>query len=410
MHHNFIRDRDIVLFSFQTWDSEIGFNLKDMAFEFAKYNRVLFVNRASDRASTLRNHKDKKIKNGIPAVRSNKKNQDIALEEVQPGLWVLTPETNLESINWVPSNPVYDFFNKKNGKRLAAGINKAIGILSFKDVILINDNDFFRGMYLKELIPSCSKSIFYLRDFLTIQPYFKKHGPRLEKEIIKKSDLVVANSAYLALHAQQWNAKSFDIGQGCDLQNYIVNDLPLPADMVAIPRPVIGYCGAITSMRLDADIIGYIARSLPACSIVLVGPADAFFKKHEIKDYKNIYFLGGKAPETVPDYIYHFDICINPQVVNLLTIGNYPRKIDEYLAMGKPVVATRTEGMTMFQDHVFLCASKEEYVEKIRLILSNKSLLSAEEKNRRVHFALTHSWENSVGMLGDAYYTAESKN
>ncbi len=57
-----------------------------------------------------------------------------------------------------------------------------------------------------------------------------------------------------------------------------------------------------------------------------------------------------KKPEQTAAYIHHFTICINPQLVNPLTIGNYPRKIDEYLASGKPVVATATQAMEMFRE------------------------------------------------------------
>ena len=48
------------MFSFQSWDTEIGSNFKDMAIELAKNNRVLFVNRALDRSS-LRKHKNDAI-------------------------------------------------------------------------------------------------------------------------------------------------------------------------------------------------------------------------------------------------------------------------------------------------------------------------------------------------------------
>ena len=95
---------------------------------------------------------------------------------------------------------------------------------------------------------------------------------------------------------------------------------------------------------------------------------------------------------------------MNPQMINPLTVGNYPRKIDEYLVMGKPVVATATMAMEMFRDYVFLCKTKEDYVTNINLILSNEQFLSDREKERRINFALTHSWENSIGMLGDAYH------
>ena len=39
-------------------------------------------------------------------------------------------------------------------------------------------------------------------------------------------------------------------------------------------------------------------------------------------------------------------------MVNAVTQGDYPLKIDEYLAMGKPVVATRTP-MALFADYAY---------------------------------------------------------
>jgi teichuronic acid biosynthesis glycosyltransferase TuaH len=401
MEHYFIKGKDIVLFSFQSWDSEIGFNFKDMAFELARYNRVLFINRANDRASLLPDKKE-----GISV--ENKQQEELI--QVQENFWMFNTGLILESINWINWAWLYDFINKGNNKRLAKKINEAINQLSFKDVILINDNDFFRGLYLKKMIPSCSEYIFYIRDFLTIQPYFKKHGQRLEKKMIKKSDIVVANSAYLANYARQWNNNSYDIGQGCDFNGYLLEDFPMPDDMANIPRPIVGYCGAISAMRLDADIIEHLAKSVPGCSIVLVGPEDDFFEKSEMKRMDNIYFLGSKNPESVPTYIYHFDICINPQLVNPLTIGNYPRKIDEYLAMGKPVLATSTEAMKMFEQHVFLCSTKNDYVDKINAVLADKNSFSKEEKKRRTDFALSHTWENSIGVMGDIYYHVKKIN
>jgi teichuronic acid biosynthesis glycosyltransferase TuaH len=400
MKHNFIKNKDIVLFSFQAWDSGIGFNFKEMAFEFAKYNRVLFVNRAPDRNSLLRKINDE----------YTKPKQKTELTQIQETLWLYNPDIVLESINWISVNWVYDLLNKMNNERLAGSIMKAIKKLSFTDFIFINDNDFYRALYQKELLPGCGEYIFYIRDFLTIQPYFKKHGTRLEKEIIKKSDLVVANSAYLAKYASQWNAMTFDIEQGCDLENYARSDFPVPDDIASINRPIIGYCGAVTDMRLDVSVIEHIALAFPGYSIVFVGPVDAAFKKSKLKNYKNIYFTGIKKPEEIPAYIFHFSICMNPQTLNPLTIGNYPRKIDEYLAMGKPVIATVTEAMEMFRDYVYLCSTKEDYVSKINLILSSKQCESDEEKQRRIHFAFSHSWENSIGLLGDAYHQAFTQN
>ncbi len=88
-----------------------------------------------------------------------------------------------------------------------------------------------------------------------------------------------------------------------------------------------------------------------------------------------------------------FDIAINPQLLNELTIGNYPRKIDEYLAMGKPVLATKTEAMQTFSEHVYLAENKEEYV-----TLAEKALKknNSEKEKAREEFAKSHTWENNV--------------
>ena len=403
MEHHFISNRDIVMFSLQSWDTEIGSNFKDMAIELAEKNRVLFVNRALDRSSLLKNKNEATTRTRLASIRTGAGE----LEEVQPGLWVQNPRAIAESINAIPFAAVHDWLNRINGRRLAKQINKAIQQLRFSNPLLINDNDFIRGFYLKEMI-ACSDYIFYLRDYMLGVDFFKKHGPRLEKGMLQKADLVVANSSWLADYARQFNPNSVDIGQGCDFAPFLAAALPVPADMQAIRHPVIGYTGFVSPWRIDTGIIQHIAENYPQCSIVLVGPVDPKFKKEALSHLKNVYFLGGKPPETLAGYINQFDICINPQVINDITRGNYPRKADEYLAMGKPLVATATEGMKMFAPWCFLCLSKEEYTEKINYIINHQETANNNAiKQGRKQFALQHTWKESIGRLGDAYFSVK---
>jgi len=37
-------------------------------------------------------------------------------------------------------------------------------------------------------------------------------------------------------------------------------------------------------------------------------------------------------------------------------------------------------------------------------------MFSEDQQEQRKNFALQHSWENCIGLLGDAYYQAEHKN
>lgn len=387
-----IQNRDIVVVGQQPWDTGIGSNCKNIALEFARHNRVLYVNSTLDRITLLKHKDDPKVQKRLSVING----KEDGLVVIQDNLWNLYPDTLTESINWIKSRPVFNALNKVNNKKFARSIQKAMARLGFKNIILFNDNDMFRSFYLKELLKP-DVSIYYSRDYMLAVDYWKFHGEKLEPALIAKSDLCVANSTYLASYCRKYNPKSYYVGQGCDLEMFSnPRDNAKPADMEAIPHPVIGYVGALQSIRLDIDLLGYIAQQRPDWHIVLVGPEDDEFKASNLHNISNIHFLGGKPPETLPAYINSFDVCLNPQLVNQVTIGNYPRKIDEYLAMGKPTVASATEAMSIFAGHTYLANNKEEYVTLIAQALSEDS---PEKQAARRAFASSHTWENNVAEI-----------
>src|SRR6185437_732221 len=244
--------------------------------------------------------------------------------------------------------------NYFNNVKFAKEIKKAIEYLSFKDIILFNDNDIYNGYNLKKLL-SPSLYVYYCRDFLQGFNYWKRHTTVLEPKLIKKADVVVANSLHYTEYCKTHNPNSYYIGQGYNDELFDADkDYHLPEDLKQISRPIIGYVGAITSSRLDENIITNIASSHPEWSIVFVGPEDEDFKKSPLHNMRNVHFIGRQPMQKLPEYVNAFDVCINPQLVNNITEGNYPLKIDEYLSMGKPVVATRTKEMKLFEAHTYL--------------------------------------------------------
>ena len=393
--NNKIRNRDIVVVGQQPWDTSIGSNCKNIALEFSKHNRVLYVNSTLDRITLIKHKADPKVQKRLNVINGKEK----GLVEIQQNLWNLYPDVLTESINWIKSRTIFNSLNKVNNKKFARSIQKAITQLGFRNIILFNDNDMFRSFYLKELLQP-DVSIYYSRDYMLAVDYWKYHGEQLEPQLIAKSDLCVANSTYLASYCKKYNHRSYYVGQGCDLEMFTnLKDDSQPQDMAAIPHPVIGYVGALQSIRLDIDLLRYVAQQRPDWSIVLVGPEDDEFRASDLHSIANIHFLGGKPPETLPAYINAFDVCLNPQIVNQVTIGNYPRKIDEYLAMGKPTVASATEAMSIFAEHTYLAANKEEYVTLIEKALREDSL---EKQAARRAFAATHTWENNVQEIYNA--------
>ena len=100
---------DIVIVGQQPWDTAIGSNCKNIALEWSKYNRVLYVNAPLDRFSLYTNANDIKIKQRL-AVIKGKENGLISIKE---NLWNLYPNKLIESINWIPIQFIFELFNIK---------------------------------------------------------------------------------------------------------------------------------------------------------------------------------------------------------------------------------------------------------------------------------------------------------
>ena len=101
----------------------------------------------------------------------------------------------------------------------------------------------------------------------------------------------------------------------------------------------------------------------------------------------------------MPAYIQP-TMSINPQMVNEITDGNYPLKIDEYLAMGKPTVATSTHTMRTYSQITRTWPPPpEEWLSAI-----DRAVTEADDEElakQRIAFAETHSWGHSVKKIYD---------
>ena len=294
--------------------------------------------------------------------------------------------------------------NLINNKRFAREIQSALKRLGFKDYVLFNDNDIYRSFYLKELLKP-SLYVYYLRDNMVFVKYWLLHGERIQSKLMKKIDLITANSTLLRDTGLKQNPHSYYVGQGCDFTMYDDKNIhEIPNDFKTIPHPIIGYIGAIWSLRLDINYIRHLATNKPEWSIVLIGPEDDDFIHSDLHSLKNVYFLGKRKQEELASYLKYFDVAINPQVLSPETIGNYPRKIDEYLSMGKPVVARKTDAMGVFSDYCYLAETDDEFLTQTEKALAENSIQKEVERKEYAH---THTWESSVNEIYNAIERVE---
>jgi teichuronic acid biosynthesis glycosyltransferase TuaH len=387
-----VQGKDIVIIGLQPWYYEIGSNCKNIATRLAEHNRVLYVNLPVNRKTFLSRDKSPCIQRHCEII----KGQGEKIQPIGKNMWQLYPTSLVESINRLPFTRAFQAINYFNNRRFARDIRKALDTLGFDNIILFNDNDIYNGFFLKELLRP-NLYIYYCRDFLQGYDYWKKHVSILEPQLIRKADIAMANSLFYANYCAAHNPNSHYIGQGCDFSLFnISKPFPRPPELAALKGPIIGYVGAVDSARLDPRILEVIATSRPDWNLVIVGPEDAAFEASSLHALANIHFLGRRPLSDLPAFVAGFDVCINPQLINTITRGNYPLKIDEYLALGKPVVATRTETMKLFEDYTWLAAGPEDYAALIEEALRQNS---PEDQTRRIAFAATHTWENCMQEL-----------
>ncbi len=388
-----MHDQHILMLCQQSWDAGLGTNARSLALEFARQNRVLYVSAPVTVNSLLTGFNTPDVQR----LRRVALGREPALAEVAANVWVYTPAVVALSLNWLPWHGLFRLLNVFNAWLLARSIRRGLQALGFETFDLLVDGIQFPAVEMKRLLRP-RRFVYYLRDFMVAVPYFRRHGPWAEGQLLRQADAVVANSAYLADYARPYNPQTFDIGQGCALGRYRAQyAFTAPAGLAAVPLPRVAYVGFLTSLRLDLSLCLALARQHPECSFVLVGPEDAAFASSALHGLPNVFFMGSKTPDELPAYLQHCDVCINPQLVNEITIGNYPLKIDEYLAMGKPVVATATATMQLFAEHVHLANDPASWSTALRAALAEAG--SSHLAAARIGFAQSHNWAACVGRL-----------
>jgi len=218
-----------------------------------------------------------------------------------------------------------------------------------------------------------------------------------------KADLIFTTAADLA--------KLFNLPEGCifvpngvDFER--INQAPrlTGRDIAQLPRPIIGYIGTIQEDRVDVELIRYLAEANPQKSFVLIGggwPGLRKKIKERLQSLPNLHFLGRKSFRETPQYLREFDVAIIPHLQNEFNRHTNPMKLYEYLAAGKPVVATPGAGLDEFKDLVYLAAKPEDF---------NQALIQAlqengnELKERRMVAAAHESWTERVNVMLDKIF------
>lgn len=162
---------------------------------------------------------------------------------------------------------------------------------------------------------------------------------KLHARAIEAADLVFYSSRKLFDEVTDGRGKSYLLEQAVDFDHWsrLSGGKVEVADEVAkIPKPRIGYFGAIEPWLIDQQLIKQASRQRPEWNWVFIGNKS---RGLEIEDLPNVHFLSPVSYEQLPYYAAGFDVCVLPWNTEVpFTSYGSAIKVREYLASGKPVV------------------------------------------------------------------------
>jgi glycosyltransferase involved in cell wall biosynthesis len=219
-----------------------------------------------------------------------------------------------------------------------------------------------------------------------------------ENFIQKKADRIFVTSQYLAGLKDQWSTKIQLVSNVADVNHFAKArnaNTPIPPELNCIPRPMAGFIGAVDRYKVDFDLIQYCAEDNPHISFVFVGPTGHGddTAHHSLPLKRNIYYLGERPYQRLPSFLKAFDVCLIPYRLTRYTQSCFPLKLYEYLAAGKPVVATNLPAIIQHEDLVDVGACPEEFSQLIIRALQNDT---PERITARQKVAANNSWDHRI--------------
>ncbi|QCK13883.1 glycosyltransferase family protein [Mangrovivirga cuniculi] len=185
---------DILFFTLSRWDSPISSPSLALAKEFAKTNRVFYVDHPFSFKDLVSNYNSNQIKDRkkVWFGSSTRFSQNSSLPE---NLIIVTPGLTMP-INFLPEGKMYNSLSEFNNKIVLRAIRETIDKFDIKDFIYFNAFDpFFIQKLPGDIKPKVS--VYQSMDDISQVAYTHKHGSRLEKEIISNFDVTLTTGKEL---------------------------------------------------------------------------------------------------------------------------------------------------------------------------------------------------------------------
>ena len=307
--------------------------------------------------------------------------------------------------NLIPGSREFSWISRLNhmlNKRSVMRTAKNLGFLNGRNVVWVYDTE--AAEYLSAFPHA---TVFYdCVDNHAVQAGVNRNPKRVhqeEKMILKRANIVTVTSKRL-LKMKRKQTKNIHLvlnaGDVALFQKQIPKDSKTAAAraLSAIPTPILGSVGALDSYKYDFDLLLASAKQHPDWNFVFVGSPLVEQKTRALKQLTklpNVHMIGSIPREDVPAYVSYFDICLIPYKSNEYNEASFPLKFWEFMATGKPIVASGVPELAEYEPMIAYANNPKEFSQKITIILAS----GAKMDQARAKLASHHGWDNRAAEL-----------
>jgi glycosyltransferase involved in cell wall biosynthesis len=326
--------------------------------ELAKSRRVLWLNSVATRTPSLSSGRDlKKIVRKLGEFARGPVN-------VENDLWVFTP-----LVLPLPHSPVARRINQQILRASIRALRLRLGMDDFHLWTFLPNVADYVGTLGESL------SVYYCVDEWSMFSYIDRDRTvGAEHLLLDRVDVVFAINHALADVKRQRNPETHVSPHGVDhhvFRRALEPSTQVPADLAALPGPVIGFYGTIQDW-VDLELVAHVARRHPEWSIALIG--QILTDTSAVADLPNVH----------------------PYRIEERTTFVNPIKLREYLSAGVPVVSTAVPEVMRYGQWCSVAGDRDDFVAAIEAALAGDSPERRAERSRTME---SETWQARVAEV-----------
>lgn len=384
-----IEGKDIICIANTTWYGEYMKSTVQIMSRLAQKNRVLFVEYPftwKDVVMTLSGKQKAPVKKMLGL---NKRLTTIKTENNSKLYHLVVPP--VLPVDFIRNDTIFQSLFNLNTFFYKKKILQSMKKLGIKNPLVITAYNPFYGLTmigkLNEII-----NVYYCYDGIGT----RRHGKRIfaiDETFSKKVDAIITTSDYINENKKKFNKNSFVVKNGVDYETFRKF---AKKELTANKRKTVGYIGSLDH-RFDIETVEFAVNQLKNYDFHFTGNLRNQAIKQRLAGYPNVSFFDPVPPNKVPALLATYDVGIIPYIVNEINKNIYPLKINEYMAVGVPVVMTAFANLPEFEKVVSTASNKEEFVQMLKNETGNDN---TESIQNRILFAKSNSWDNKAGEFG----------